>query len=204
MKAESRFCLEAVAGARAAQNSAANNAASPNQFGVLGVDALHHRATWEVINDVDRAGVLRETEHIACRQSQRLSQHAANDARVGHQQHAVPVVRRHQLANRGGNALLERAKGFSTGRGLSRKALQPRLRQPGMTPHHLLPRQSFPLAEVNFPQLRAKLDLQTEAVGGNYQTLINRVLREHVDRGKQPTLEETLRRVIREELWTSP
>ena len=40
--------------------------------------------------------------------------------------------------------------------------------------------------------------------GGNYQTLISKVLREYLERGKQPTLEETLRRVIREELRTSP
>ncbi|MGO8791644.1 MAG: DUF262 domain-containing protein [Terriglobia bacterium] len=40
--------------------------------------------------------------------------------------------------------------------------------------------------------------------GGNYQTLINKALREHIESGKKPTLEETLRRVIREELRTSP
>lgn len=37
------------------------------------------------------------------------------------------------------------------------------------------------------------------AGGGNYQTLINTALREHADRKREP-LEETLRRVIREEL----
>jgi len=37
------------------------------------------------------------------------------------------------------------------------------------------------------------------AGGGNYQTLINRALREHMRSGDQP-LEETLRRVLREEL----
>jgi uncharacterized protein (DUF4415 family) len=37
------------------------------------------------------------------------------------------------------------------------------------------------------------------AGGGNYQTLINIALREYVDRKREP-LEETLRRVIREEL----
>lgn len=37
------------------------------------------------------------------------------------------------------------------------------------------------------------------AGGGNYQTLINVALREYVDRKREP-LEETLRRVIREEL----
>jgi uncharacterized protein (DUF4415 family) len=36
------------------------------------------------------------------------------------------------------------------------------------------------------------------AGGGNYQTLINEALREHVERPKE-TLEETLRRVLREE-----
>ncbi len=37
------------------------------------------------------------------------------------------------------------------------------------------------------------------AGGGNYQTLLNAALREHVKREREP-LEETLRRVIREEL----
>jgi uncharacterized protein (DUF4415 family) len=37
------------------------------------------------------------------------------------------------------------------------------------------------------------------AGGGNYQTLINDALREYMQRRKEP-LEETLRRVIREEL----
>lgn len=37
------------------------------------------------------------------------------------------------------------------------------------------------------------------AGGGNYQTLINLALRDYVDRKREP-LEETLRRVIREEL----
>jgi uncharacterized protein (DUF4415 family) len=35
--------------------------------------------------------------------------------------------------------------------------------------------------------------------GGNYQTLMNEALRQHVD-AKQENLEETLRRVLREEL----
>jgi uncharacterized protein (DUF4415 family) len=35
--------------------------------------------------------------------------------------------------------------------------------------------------------------------GGNYQTLINEVLREHIRRAQEP-LEKTLRRVIREEI----
>jgi uncharacterized protein (DUF4415 family) len=39
------------------------------------------------------------------------------------------------------------------------------------------------------------------AGGGNYQTLINLALREHVQRRKEP-LEETIRRVLREELAT--
>jgi len=38
-----------------------------------------------------------------------------------------------------------------------------------------------------------------KAGGGNYQTLINRALREHMRSGSHP-LEETLRRVLREEL----
>jgi hypothetical protein len=37
------------------------------------------------------------------------------------------------------------------------------------------------------------------AGGGNYQTLINDALREHVE-GRRQTLEQTLRRVVREEL----
>jgi uncharacterized protein (DUF4415 family) len=37
------------------------------------------------------------------------------------------------------------------------------------------------------------------AGGGNYQTLINAALREHVKQEREP-LEDTLRRVIREEL----
>ena len=38
-----------------------------------------------------------------------------------------------------------------------------------------------------------------DAGGGNYQTLINNALREYVEAQKEP-LEDTLRRVIREEL----
>jgi uncharacterized protein (DUF4415 family) len=37
------------------------------------------------------------------------------------------------------------------------------------------------------------------AGGGNYQTVINEVLRQHVQRVREP-LEKTLRRVIREEI----
>jgi uncharacterized protein (DUF4415 family) len=42
---------------------------------------------------------------------------------------------------------------------------------------------------------RAEVD---EAGGGNYQTLINAALREHIRQRREP-LEETLRRVLREE-----
>jgi uncharacterized protein (DUF4415 family) len=42
-------------------------------------------------------------------------------------------------------------------------------------------------------------DLVERAGGGNYQTLLNEVLRQHVQRAREP-LEKTLRRVIREEL----
>lgn len=35
--------------------------------------------------------------------------------------------------------------------------------------------------------------------GGNYQTLINNALRQHIEQ-KQESLEETLRRILREEL----
>lgn len=38
--------------------------------------------------------------------------------------------------------------------------------------------------------------------GGNYQTLINAALREHIEQRREP-LEETLRRVVREELRRS-
>jgi uncharacterized protein (DUF4415 family) len=38
-----------------------------------------------------------------------------------------------------------------------------------------------------------------EAGGGNYQTLINAVLRRHVERAEEP-IEKILRRVIREEI----
>ena len=38
-----------------------------------------------------------------------------------------------------------------------------------------------------------------QAGGGNYQSLINDALREHVE-GRSPTLEQTLRRVVRQEL----
>jgi uncharacterized protein (DUF4415 family) len=41
------------------------------------------------------------------------------------------------------------------------------------------------------------------AGGGNYQTLINNALRAYIEGGQKPTLEETLRRVIREELRAS-
>jgi uncharacterized protein (DUF4415 family) len=37
------------------------------------------------------------------------------------------------------------------------------------------------------------------AGGGNYQTVINEVLRQHIQRAREP-LEKTLRRVIREEI----
>jgi hypothetical protein len=37
------------------------------------------------------------------------------------------------------------------------------------------------------------------AGGGNYQTLINQALREHMTQAREP-LEKTLRRVVREEL----
>jgi uncharacterized protein (DUF4415 family) len=44
---------------------------------------------------------------------------------------------------------------------------------------------------------------QVEAAGGgNYQTLINAALREHIEQQREP-LEETLRRVVREELRRS-
>jgi uncharacterized protein (DUF4415 family) len=39
-----------------------------------------------------------------------------------------------------------------------------------------------------------------EAGGGNYQTLINNALREYLNKRQEPMNEDTLRRVIREEL----
>lgn len=38
-----------------------------------------------------------------------------------------------------------------------------------------------------------------KAGGGNYQTMINEALRQHIQQSREP-LEETLRRVVREEL----
>jgi hypothetical protein len=46
-------------------------------------------------------------------------------------------------------------------------------------------------------------DAVERAGGGNYQTLINNALRAYIEGGQKPTLEESLRRVIREELRTS-
>ena len=46
-------------------------------------------------------------------------------------------------------------------------------------------------------------DAMERAGGGNYQTLINNALRAYIEGGQKPTLEESLRRVIREELRTS-
>ena len=43
-------------------------------------------------------------------------------------------------------------------------------------------------------------DQVDRAGGGNYQTMINDVLRAFVEGKRQPTLEQTLRKVIREEL----
>ena len=39
--------------------------------------------------------------------------------------------------------------------------------------------------------------------GGNYQTLINEALREHIERQSGADLESTLRRVLREELLSA-
>ena len=41
-----------------------------------------------------------------------------------------------------------------------------------------------------------------QAGGGNYQSLINQALREHIEHSHEP-LEDTLRRVLREELQAS-
>jgi hypothetical protein len=47
-------------------------------------------------------------------------------------------------------------------------------------------------------------DQVERAGGGNYQTLINNALRAYIEGARQPAIEETLRRVIREELRTAP
>jgi uncharacterized protein (DUF4415 family) len=47
-------------------------------------------------------------------------------------------------------------------------------------------------------------DAVERAGGGNYQTLINNALRAYIEGARQPAIEETLRRVIREELRTAP
>jgi uncharacterized protein (DUF4415 family) len=41
-----------------------------------------------------------------------------------------------------------------------------------------------------------------KAGGGNYQTMINNALREYLNKRQEPLNEDTLRRVIREELQT--
>ena len=43
-------------------------------------------------------------------------------------------------------------------------------------------------------------DQVESAGGGNYQTLINNALRAFVEGGQRPSLEQSLRRIIREEL----
>lgn len=45
-------------------------------------------------------------------------------------------------------------------------------------------------------------DRADAAGGGNYQTMINAALRDYVDQGTEP-LEDTLRRIVREELHRS-
>ena len=49
---------------------------------------------------------------------------------------------------------------------------------------------------LDFAWFRDQVEL---AGGGNYQTVINEVLRQHIQRTQEP-LEKTLRRVIREEI----
>ncbi len=43
----------------------------------------------------------------------------------------------------------------------------------------------------------------SEEAGRGYQTMINEVLRDYVNRAKSPVDEDTLRRVLREELHTA-
>ena len=47
-------------------------------------------------------------------------------------------------------------------------------------------------------------DAVDRAGGGNYQTLINDALRAFIEGAQKPTIEETLRRVICEELRSTP
>jgi uncharacterized protein (DUF4415 family) len=47
-------------------------------------------------------------------------------------------------------------------------------------------------------------DAVERAEGGSYQTLINNALRAYIEGAQKPTIEETLRRVIREELQAAP
>ena len=73
--------------------------------------------------------------------------------------------------------------------------------------------QRGPVVEVPAGKTRITIRLDEDIVqwfkdqvhaagGGNYQTLINAALREHIERRREP-LEDTLRRVIREELRTA-
>jgi len=50
-------------------------------------------------------------------------------------------------------------------------------------------------------RITIRLDEDADAAGGTtgYQTLINEALRQHVE-GKAPKLEDTLRRIVREEM----
>lgn len=57
---------------------------------------------------------------------------------------------------------------------------------------------TIPLDDDILEWFRARVH---EMGGGNYQTLINSALREYIQQRKEP-LEETLRRVIREEMHT--
>jgi hypothetical protein len=54
---------------------------------------------------------------------------------------------------------------------------------------------------VSVPKGKTRITAQVNAAGGgNYQTMINQVLREYIESRGVVSLEKTLRRVIREEL----
>jgi uncharacterized protein (DUF4415 family) len=79
------------------------------------------------------------------------------------------------------------------------------------TGHHFSKGERGPVLPVQAGKERITIRLDSDilnffrdqverAGGGNYQTLINDVLRAYVERKQQPSLEGMIRRIIREEL----
>jgi hypothetical protein len=63
------------------------------------------------------------------------------------------------------------------------------------------------MASLDMKGISAGMALNVSRMAGlalRQPALINKALRDYIESGKKPTLEETLRRVIREELRTSP